>query len=143
MTKVYIQKFTAAQHSYIEILADPTERRTQEEVAKEFDVTRTALYKWRKLEGFWEEVERLVRDRTQQRMPRVWNALLDKCEEGNVPAMKLLFQLRGELIGDKSEQKYDFEDMEERAEEAKKRILEKLDRAEKNIRARESRNGLQ
>jgi len=143
LTKVYIQKFTAAQHSYIEILADPTERRTQEEVAKEFDVTRTALYKWRKLEGFWEEVERLVRDRTQQRMPRVWNALLDKCEEGNVPAMKLLFQLRGELIGDKSEQKYDFEDMEERAEEAKKRILEKLDRAEKNIRARESRNGLQ
>ena len=76
-------------------------------------------------------------------MPRVWHALLNKCEEGNVPAMKLLFQLRGELIGDKSEQKYDFEDMEERAEEAKKRILEKLDRAEKNIRARESRNGLQ
>lgn len=142
MTKVDIQQFTAAQRRYIEILADPREKRTQEEVAKEFNVTRAALYKWRKLEGFWNEVEKLRRDTTNLRMSRVWHALLNKCEEGNVAAMRLLFQLRGELV-DKHEQKLDFVDMEQQAEEAKKKILEQLDRAEKNIRARESRNGLQ
>ena len=100
--------FTARQQKYIKILADPSEDRTQEGVAKELNVTRAALYKWRQLPGFWEEVGKLVQDGTAQRMSRVWNRLLSQCERGNVQAMRLLFQLRGELV-EKQEQKHEFE----------------------------------
>ena len=98
--------FTARQQKYIKILADPSEDRTQEDVSKELNVTRAALYKWRQLPGFWEEVRKLVQDGTDQRMSRVWNRLLSQCERGNVQAMRLLFQLRGELV---EKQSHEFE----------------------------------
>lgn len=100
--------FTAKQQRYIEILADPDDSRKQEDVAKSLRVTRKTLYEWRKLEGFWEAVGELVKDGTDQRMGRVWSKLVSLCERGNVPAMKLLFQLRGELV-EKSEQKHELE----------------------------------
>jgi len=100
--------FTAKQYKYIEILADPAEKRDQKAIAKGLGVTRKTLYEWRKLEGFWEEVGKLVQDGTAQRMSRVWDKLLNQCERGNVQAMRLLFQLRGELV-EKQEQKHEFE----------------------------------
>ena len=103
MTK---EPFTAKQYKYIEILADPAEKRDQKAIAKGLGVTRKTLYEWRKLEGFWEEVGKLVQDGTAQRMSRVWDKLMNQCERGNVQAMRLLFQLRGELV---EKQSHEFE----------------------------------
>ena len=138
-TEVDSRGFTAAQRRYIETLADPAERRTQEDIARELNVTRAALYKWRSLEGFWSEVNKLIQDGTEQRMPRIWKSLLDKGLEGSVSAMRLLFQLRGELI-DKHEVKADLETEDRKRDEILNKLLEKLDMAAKNIARRKGKN---
>ena len=91
-------RWTARQRRYMEILADPEERRTQEEIAEELGVKRQTLWNWRQLEGFQKEIRRLVRDHTDQALARVWGSLLRQSKRGDVPAMRLYFQLRGELI---------------------------------------------
>lgn len=90
-------RWTAKQRRYQEILADPGEKRTQEEIAGELGVKRQTLWNWRQLEGFWAELHRLVKDRTNQAIARVWDALMRQCKRGDVQAMRLYFQLRGEL----------------------------------------------
>ena len=91
----------------MQVLADPTDSRDQEALEKAFNVKRQTLWNWRQLPGFWEEVGKLVRDGTDQRMSRVWGKLLNQCERGNVQAMRLLFQLRGELV-EKQEQRHEY-----------------------------------
>ena len=91
---------------YQEILADYTDKRTIDKVAEEIGVSRVTLWEWRQQPGFWDEVERIRKDGTDQEMTRVWSALLGECKRGNVGAMQLLFKLRGELV-DKSEHTFD------------------------------------
>lgn len=91
-------KWTAKQRRLMEILADPNEKHTQEDIAAELRVTRRTLWNWRHLEGFEEEVGKLVRDHMNLSIPRIHGALQRKAERGDVPAATLIFKLRGELI---------------------------------------------
>jgi len=128
-TKADAREFTSTQWEYIGICADPGERRKQEEIATALQVDRSTLWSWRKIAGFWEEVNRIRHDATNLRMSRVWDALLNQCELGNVKAMKLLFQLRGELV-ERREDKLSIEGIEELAQSAKRQIKETLGRME-------------
>jgi DNA-binding XRE family transcriptional regulator len=94
-------KFTAKHREYMEILADPTESRTKEEIAKHFGVERTTLWYWEKIPGFWDGVNDLTKLHTCRRMPKAWDALMTTAEGGGkagVAAMNTILKHRGELI---------------------------------------------
>ena len=93
--------WTAAHREYMEILANPAERRTKDQIAKHFSVDRTTLYNWEKLPGFFDEVNEITKRRTAKRLPKGWNALMETAEMGGQPgvaAMALILKHRGELI---------------------------------------------
>ena len=105
MTK---ERLTAKQESYAERLADPKEQRSQAEIAEDLGVTRKTLYEWRKHPLFWPRVREIIDEHSDSSLAKVWNALIFKAVRGDVQAMKLFFQMRGEFT-EKQEQRHSFE----------------------------------
>ena len=61
------------------------------------DVTRKSLWEWWKLEAFRKAVRERVEKLTEAERTPILNALFREAKSGDVPAMRLFFQLRGEL----------------------------------------------
>ncbi len=91
------QTWTAQQLEYILILADPGEDRSQQSIAESLNVSRTTLYAWREKEGFWDEVYKLVKDRSNIKYSKVIKALYERAMMGDIPAIRLILDHRGEL----------------------------------------------
>lgn len=94
---------TQQQLRYVECLADPCESRSQEEIAQEIGVSRETL--WRRMKGFGEFVYSLALLHVKSELGRLFGALTFSARQGNIQAIRLIFELTGILQPQKREKK--------------------------------------
>ena len=87
--------FSKKQLEVAEMLADPSVEMTKKQICEEADVSRTAFYEWLKKKEFVDYVASLIDKYTDSELSTVWKALIRKCEQGDVSAIKLFFELKG------------------------------------------------
>jgi dihydrodipicolinate synthase/N-acetylneuraminate lyase len=68
-----------------------------EEIASELGVSPRLLTKWRALPGFQEALEGACMEQIMADMPQLLRALTEKAKEGNVQAIKILFDYLGQI----------------------------------------------
>ena len=91
------KKLTTKQLKGVEALSTRGPEETYQEVAKRAGVTRKSLWEWWKLEAFRTAVRERVEKLTDAERTPIINALVRTAKSGDVSAMRLFFQLRGEL----------------------------------------------
>ena len=94
-------EWTEKQRVYIEWLACPRYERippTQEMLAASVGVDPATLWRWSKLDGFQDEVNKLARQSIGKKLPEVYGALLREAEKGEFQHIKLLLELAGEYV---------------------------------------------
>lgn len=92
-------EWTADQSKFIEWLATPRFDRippTQEMFAAQLGVDDGTLWRWKKLEGFQDDVNKLARAGLGHRLPEVYGALFREAEKGEFQHIQLLLELTGE-----------------------------------------------
>ncbi|HHT9153799.1 MAG TPA: hypothetical protein ACFYEM_09790 [Candidatus Hypogeohydataceae bacterium YC40] len=70
-----------------------------EEIAQELKVSPKRLNKWRSLPGFQGALEEACKTLVTDEMPQLLRALTEKAKEGNVQAIKILFDYLGQSRG--------------------------------------------
>jgi hypothetical protein len=88
----------ALKEQYKDIMSDWSDRRHTTQIADDLGVSRSTLYKWQREPGFMSEVHDKIRRATDGEMKWIYYGLVKRCKEGDVAAIKLLLQLRGELV---------------------------------------------
>lgn len=91
------KSLTVRQMEYVELICESPESLTDSEIMNTLRIRKKILTRWKNSEVIREEINRRIRNRTEERMPKVWASLLERAESGDVQAMKLLFQVRGKL----------------------------------------------
>lgn len=86
--------------------------RSLEEIARELKVSPGLLSRWRALPGFQEALEETCLEQIMGEMPRLLQALTEKAKEGNVQAIKILFDYLGQLRGKNETNLGDFNEEE-------------------------------
>ena len=97
------------QRRFLQLLSSGS---SPEEIAQELKVSPRLLSRWRSLPGFQEALEETCKDRIMEEMPRLLQALTEKAKEGNVPAIKILFDYLGQLHGKNETNLGDFSEEE-------------------------------
>lgn len=77
-----------------ECLANPDFKGTKQDIADRAGVTRMTLYRWLRNPEFIAIVNRLVSQYADAELGMVWKALSRKCQQGDIQAIKLYFELR-------------------------------------------------
>ena len=80
-------------HKAAEMLANP-EIETKAEVARECGINESTLYGWLKKESFIKLINEKVDKFTDQALPEIWNALIEKAKGGDTTAIKLYFEMK-------------------------------------------------
>lgn len=83
-----------------------------EEIARELKVNPSLLSRWKTLPGFQEALEEACLEQIMGEMPRLLRALTEKAKEGNVQAIKILFDYLGQLRGKNETNLGDFNEEE-------------------------------
>lgn len=88
----------------IEILSRPNRGgMTYEQIAKEVGVAKSTLFEWKKQEYFNEALKKEIVRKTQDRLPEVFDSIIDNIiETGNAAAFRTLLQAHG-MLTDKVE----------------------------------------
>ena len=105
-SKEYLIKFW--NHLYVEMLSNPDDNRTDVQFCKDVDISRDTLWKWKckyRLEIFT-EVQKRRNQYIQNFRNILQRALAKKVESGDTNAIKLGFQIIGDLV-EKSEHRFD------------------------------------
>lgn len=97
MRPIEMGEFTPKQLKAIELLAQPGEK-TLDDIARELDIDKTTLWRWRRVEAFQKAVTDLAYSCLKDELPKVYKALADKAINGNVKAMELLLKYAGNFI---------------------------------------------
>ncbi len=92
------------QKTAAKLMADPANYRNYDEIAKAVDVLPSTLHKWLKDERFTAEINQLSRELVHQDPFGVWEALVEKCKNGDIQAMKLYFDLASKQTNTESSQ---------------------------------------
>lgn len=94
-------QWTEQQRQFIEWLAIPRFERvppTQEMMAQQLGVDNATLWRWKKLDGFLDEVNKLARQSVRASLPAVYGALIRQAEAGEYQHIKLLLEIAGEYV---------------------------------------------
>ncbi|MDO8137790.1 MAG: hypothetical protein Q6354_09130 [Candidatus Brocadiales bacterium] len=114
--------WTPRQRHFLRLLSSGS---SVEKIARELKVNPRLLSRWRALPGFQEALEETCKDRIVEEMPRLLQALTEKAKEGNVQAIKILFDYLGQLRGRSGT---DIGDLtEEERKEFKLKALQRID----------------
>lgn len=97
MRPIEMGEFTPKQLKAIELLAQPG-KKTLDDIARELDIDKTTLWRWRRVEAFQKAVTDLAYSCLKDELPKVYKALADKAINGNVKAMELLLKYAGNFI---------------------------------------------
>lgn len=68
---------------------------TQGEFAAEHQVNEATLSRWKKEDGFMDGVEEMRRERLDEELTEVYQALIDQAKSGNMDAIRFAFKLSG------------------------------------------------
>ena len=94
-------EWSAKQRQYMVVLADPTEERTDEEIANFLSVDRKTLWNWRQLPGFMEESDAMLDKEIRSQFFRVVRGVAKRAERGDVQAARLYSEWANK-VGNKS-----------------------------------------
>lgn len=102
----YLMKFWC--ELYVEMLSNPDDHRTDVEFCKNVDISRDTLWKWKCKHrlAIYHEVQKRRNQYIQNFRNTLQRALAKKVEAGDTNAIKLGFQVIGDLI-EKSEHRFD------------------------------------
>lgn len=90
-------KWSATQLNYMTILADPTETRTDEELAAFLKVDRKTLWNWRQLDGFCDESYQMLQKNLSGKLGKVFAGLMKRASNGDSSAARLILEAIGKL----------------------------------------------
>lgn len=96
-----MEKLSVKQTKVAQYFADPT-KKSVAEIAKLCGISTSTLYKWLKTPQFREYVQSIINTFSDGELSNVWKALIEKCLKGDVPAIKLFFELKSKY-GDSSQ----------------------------------------
>lgn len=78
-----------------QLLVNPDDKRTKEQKAQAAGITYKTLWEWMKDERFVGYLNAQIDKYTDAEVAEVWKALIRKCKQGDVSAIKLFFELKG------------------------------------------------
>ena len=79
-----------------EMLANPTEYKTDKEIYKSLGISHDTFYRWlREDPEICKYAGDLIDKYTNKELGVVWAALIQQCKKGNVAAIRLFFELKG------------------------------------------------
>lgn len=84
-----------------EMLANPEFTGTNKDIYEAVGISHDTFYKWIKDNSIIEHAENLINKYTDSELGAVWKALLRKCKNGDIPAIKLYFELKGKYGSNK------------------------------------------
>ena len=102
----YLNKFW--NELYVEMLSNPDDHRTDVQFCKDVDISRDTLWKWKCKHrlSIYQEVQKRRNQYIQNFRNTLQRALAKKVELGDTNAIKLGFQVIGDLV-EKSEHRFD------------------------------------
>lgn len=83
-----------------ELLANPEFTGTNKELYERIGISHQTFYKWIQEEEVINYAANLIEKYTDAELSTVWKALLKKCKDGDVQAIKLYFELKGKYRKD-------------------------------------------
>ena len=90
-------KWTSVQLQYMAILADPTEIRTDEEIAKYLQVDRKTLWNWRQLDNFTDDAYQMLLKNLSGKLAKVFSGLIKRASSGDAGAARLILEALNRL----------------------------------------------
>lgn len=88
-------KITGKKLKMAEMLANPEFTGTNKDLYQAVGISHDTFYKWIKDRNIIAYAEKLIDRYTDSELGPVWKALLKKCREGDIQAIKLYFELKG------------------------------------------------
>lgn len=109
----------------IEYMSSPFDKRTWDQFAESVGVSDTTIYRYRMLnrDQIAREVEALRKKHVSEMRSRAMKSLIKKVDKADVNALKLFFQLAGDLV-ERTETKVDMMTREEKEAKARAMIEE-------------------
>ena len=83
----------AKQMKMAELLLNPEDRRTKQDKCKEVGITHKTLWKWMQDRRYVDYLNSQLDKYIKGEVAEVWRALIAQCKRGNVPAIKLFFEM--------------------------------------------------
>jgi hypothetical protein len=120
--------FTPEQIIFATALADPTDNRTQAEIAASLNVHPTTLCRWKKEAGFGELVWKLTYQNLEAEIGRVSAVVLRNALSGDSRSLKLFYEILGKIGAQRTAAvctKNHFVDEEEMAESLRRNLTER------------------
>lgn len=90
-------ELSSIQRKVAEMLVDPSFLGNISELCEKCGVSRSTFYRWRDQPDFCDYVDSLIDKYTDAELAGVWKALIKSCLQGNVPAMRLFFELKNKF----------------------------------------------
>ena len=85
-----------------EAVVDPDDERTITELCKDFKISRTTFYNWKRDSDFMGYVNYLIESFTTSIIPKAWKQISKKIDKGDMEAIKMLLEVKGKLQKDTS-----------------------------------------
>jgi hypothetical protein len=87
---------SAKQIKMAELLLNPEDRRSKIDKINEVGISSKTFYEWIKDKNFLDYLKSECDKYTDSELADIWRALIMQCKRGNVNAIKLYFELKGE-----------------------------------------------
>lgn len=98
----YYKMLKPKQRTVAEALVNPDDERSIKELCDEVGISRTTFYNWQKQPEFTGYVKVLIECLTSSCLPKAWKQISKKIDKGDMEAIRMLFELKGELSGGNS-----------------------------------------
>ena len=93
----YYKTLKPLQRKAAEALVDPDDMRSVKELCDDLKISRTTFYNWQKQVEFTGYVKVLIESLTTSIVPKAWKQIAKKIDEGNMEAIRMVFELKGQL----------------------------------------------
>jgi hypothetical protein len=94
VTESNIWKPNPKQIRIVELLNNPEDNRTKEDKCNEIGVTRKTLYEWLKKPEFVDYMNSQLDKYTNSALPDIWKAHIRAAKRGDIPAIKLYYEMK-------------------------------------------------
>ena len=86
---------SSKQIEIVELLINPDDKRSKLDKMAAADVRKSTFYDWMKDERFVDYMNTQIEKYTDGELSEVWKALIRKCKQGDISAIKLFFEMKG------------------------------------------------